>query len=178
MEAMGGTLDVDSALGRGTTFFLRLPLNSSEAAADEIATDPAAPPPAGAGGATMLYIDDNPVNIRLMQRLLQERPQISLLTALWGSYGLELAYLHTPDLVLLDGHLPDMSGYEVMQHLGADPRTSNIPVVVVSADISSDQVRRFQNAGIDDYLSKPLSLDRLLVVLDRHFDQDPSDLDC
>jgi CheY-like chemotaxis protein len=116
--------------------------------------------------ATVLYIEDNIGNVRLLERLLVHRPNIHLITTLQGSLGFELAQQHRPDLILLDVHMPDLSGYEVLKLLRGDERTDSIPVVMLSADASHEQIQRFRDAGALDYLTKPLDLQSFLTQLD------------
>lgn len=126
--------------------------------------DPIDPP-----GATLLYIDDNDANIALVERLMALRPNVQLFTSSRGEPGIAMAKQYRPDLILLDVHLPDLTGYEVLQLLRADPATSDIPIVMLSADATEWQINRFRDAGSNDYLTKPLDLKRLLSVLDVHF---------
>jgi CheY-like chemotaxis protein len=114
----------------------------------------------------MLYIEDNPSNLRLVERLVKRRPDVMLLTATRGAEGLELARAETPDLVLLDLDLPDTSGADVLTSLRADTRTASIPVVVVSADATPAQIERLRALGANDYVTKPFEVQRLLTVID------------
>ena len=116
----------------------------------------------------MLYVEDNVGNVRLLERLMVHRPNVRLITSLQGSLGFELAQQHRPDLILLDVHMPDLSGYEVLERLRADPRTVSIPVVMLSADASHEQIQRFRDAGARDYLTKPLDLQNFLSQLDAY----------
>jgi CheY-like chemotaxis protein len=97
---------------------------------------------------------------------------VHLLPAMQGSLGLELARDHHPDLILLDLHLPDLGGEEVLERLRADPATRDIPVVVLSADATRRKFDQLQQAGIEEYLLKPIRVRRLLSVLDRHLGGD------
>ena len=167
MEAMGGTLGVDSAPGGGSTFFFELPLAAAPGAGEE-ETEAALRLPSGTpeGTHTLLYIEDNTANLRLIERALGHRPDLTLLSAMQGSMGLDLARQHLPDLVLLDLHLPDMAGEELLRTLQADPRTRQIPVIVISADATSGQVRSLLAAGARAYLTKPLDMARFFEVVD------------
>ena len=96
---------------------------------------------------TVLYIEDNLSNLTLIEHLLADNPEIRLMTAMQGGLGLELARQHHPDLILLDLHLPDLPGWEVLAQFKADAGTRGIPVVVVSADATPRQVERLMKAA-------------------------------
>ena len=115
---------------------------------------------------TILYIEDNLYNTQLIQRLLSQRPEIELLVSDTGRAGFSLAHEYRPALILLDVHLPDVTGYDVFTTLREDPRTSSIPVVILSADATPGQSSRFLNAGAEGYLTKPLDLTLLLHTID------------
>jgi CheY-like chemotaxis protein len=120
---------------------------------------------AGASGV-VLYIEDNLANLTLIERVLARRPQTKLLSALQGQLGLDLAREHRPDLILLDLHLPDLPGEEVLARLAREPRTRHIPVVVLSADATPGQIERLLAAGARAYLTKPLDVPSFLKLLD------------
>jgi CheY-like chemotaxis protein len=115
----------------------------------------------------VLYVEDNLDNLALLQGILAYRPQVRLLSAVRGGLGLDLARQHHPDLILLDVHLPDMKGDDVLRRLGADPQLHDTPVVVLSADATPHQIERLRAAGARDYLTKPIDVERFLAVLDR-----------
>jgi CheY-like chemotaxis protein len=115
---------------------------------------------------TVLYVEDNLSNAALMERIMATRPNIKLLLAMQGRMGLDLAREHVPDLILLDVHLPDMRGDEVLLQLRADPRTKHIAVAMVSADATPGQVERLLTAGAQTYLTKPLDVKKLLGFID------------
>jgi CheY-like chemotaxis protein len=115
---------------------------------------------------TVLYIDDNPANLLLVERLFAGRPEIELVTAARGLLGLEMARDRQPALVLLDIHLPDVNGDRVLKRLHEDPLTRAIPVVVLSADASERQIERLLTCGAAAYLTKPLDLRRLVDLVD------------
>jgi len=122
---------------------------------------------------TILYIEDNLYNVQLVERLLLQRPEIQLLTSVQGNPGIGIAQVRHPDLILLDVHLPDINGFEVLERLRLDAATANIPIVVLSADATPGQVRRFRDAGANEYLTKPLDLKLLLTLIDNYLG--PSD---
>ena len=114
----------------------------------------------------MLHIDDNPSNLRLVERILAQRPGVKLIAANQGARGLELARQHSPDLILLDLHLPDLPGDEILRQLRADPHTAQIPVVVISADATAAQIAHLRAAGASDYLTKPINVRQFLARVD------------
>ena len=169
VEAMGGALGVESEAGVGSNFWVELPAAESPSQRLERA-GVALPAPADLDDSTrvriVLYIEDNLSNVHLIQRLLAHRPEVRLIPAMQGRLGLELAREHRPHLVLLDLHLPDIPGQEVLRLLQESPKTQGIPVVVISADATPRQVGRLIEAGARDYLTKPLDVSRLMGVLD------------
>ena len=169
MEAIGGSLGVESEPGVGSTFWIELPLATTSTNLADVDAGVATTPASNATrSATVLYVEDNVGNVRLLERLMVHRPNVRLITSLQGSLGFELAQQHRPDLILLDVHMPDLSGYEVLERLRADPRTVSIPVVMLSADASHEQMQRFRDAGARDYLTKPLDLQNFLSQLDAY----------
>jgi PAS domain S-box-containing protein len=168
IEAMGGTIHVASVPGEGSTFTVELPLVYDPAVpADAAGVDPAATSAHDAASlATVLYIEDNVANLSLIEAILAPRPEITLLSALQGRLGLALAAEHLPDLILLDLHLPDLSGEEVLRRLRADPRTHEIPVIVISADATRESVKRLLETGARAYLTKPLDVDQFIEAID------------
>jgi len=114
----------------------------------------------------VLYIEDNPANSALMERILSERSAVKLLQVTRGETGIALAQLHNPKLILLDLNLPDIHGSEVLRRLQENAATRGIPVVVISADATSSQIERLLNAGARNYLTKPFDISPFLAIID------------
>lgn len=168
IEAIGGTLGVDSVVGQGSTFWFELPVAEQATILSSRARPSLVRQATSSPAVTVLYIEDDVANVQLVERLLLKRPSIRLITALQGVLGVELAQQYEPSLILLDVHLTDIHGFDVLERLRGDSRTIDIPVIVLSADAAAWQQRRFKNAGVDDYLSKPFDLQHLLDAIDRH----------
>jgi CheY-like chemotaxis protein len=114
----------------------------------------------------VLYIEDNLANLLLVQRVLAHRDDVEIISAMQGRLGLDLARQHQPVLILLDLHLPDVPGDQLLQQLREDPETAAIPVVIISADATTGQIRRLLAAGARDYLTKPFDVHELLRMVD------------
>jgi CheY-like chemotaxis protein/anti-sigma regulatory factor (Ser/Thr protein kinase) len=166
-EMMGATLTVESEVGVGSTFSVDVALAHDPSIAAGIDAVQAAPQPAEQPlTGTVLYVEDNPSNLRLVQRIVDRRGGIRLLSAGTGGIALSLAARVPFDLVLLDLHLPDMNGAEVLRRLREQPATARTPIVVVSADASPGQVERLHAAGADAFLAKPFNISTFLETLD------------
>jgi CheY-like chemotaxis protein len=114
----------------------------------------------------VLYVEDDPVNFTLVERILELRPGLKLLHARCGEIGVELARIHRPKLILLDLNLPDIHGSEVLRRLQDNAATAQVPVVVLSADATPSQIERLLTAGARNYLTKPFDIDPFLAVVD------------
>ncbi len=179
VEALGGSVAVESEPGRGTTFRVRLPAGSAPDRRTRVH-----PPPRPDGGAMVpmpafrqphrvLYVEDNPSNLALVELLLEGHPQITLLKATCAADGLRILHRQPPPaLLLLDRHLPDLPGDEILTRLRQDPdeRLRRLPVVVMSADATAASVERLLALGADAYLTKPLDLPTLLATLQEHLE--------
>jgi CheY-like chemotaxis protein len=166
-QAMGGRLGVDTEIDRGSAFWIDLPAADPAAAADvdHGYTTTTATRSSEAKG-TVLYVEDNMANVRLIERILRRRPGITLVHAPQGSVALSLVRTRRPDAILLDLHLPDMPGDEVLRQIWADVETRSIPTVIVTADATPGIGRRLQASGAAACLTKPLDIGDVLRVLD------------
>ncbi len=121
---------------------------------------------ASSNGKAVLYIDDNPANLLLLQRIIAERPKIRFLSTSLGREGVALPQEHVPDLILLDLHLPDMHGDQVLSCLRHHPRTAKIPVVMISADAIGGEIDRLMELGACAYINKPFEVIHFLDILE------------
>jgi len=167
VEAMNGAVGVESDPGKGSLFWIDLGADPA-ALAEAPGNDPASESDRADESrmcATVLYIDDDPVNLKLIEQVFSTFARLRLITAPTPGLGLDLARLRQPDLILLDINLPGMTGYEVLTRLRAEPRTRTIPVAAVTAMAMTADLERGQDAGFDAYLTKPVDIPLLLETV-------------
>jgi PAS domain S-box-containing protein len=167
-ELMEGVLGVESKVGEGSVFWCELIASSAPlliAEHDESATIDQPARPTSARRPTLLYVEDNPANMKLVEQLIERRPDIALLTAVNGILGLELARTRRPTLILMDIHLPGISGIEVLRMLRADPVTAHIPVVALSANAMPRDIETGLAMGFFRYLTKPIKVKEFMDTL-------------
>jgi signal transduction histidine kinase/CheY-like chemotaxis protein len=164
--AMGGTVGVTSEIDRGSVFWIELMLTDEIAASVRQADPPRRLETSGRLSGTVLYVEDNLSNVRLMERIFTKRPGAALLHAASGDVGLAMARHHRPDAIFLDLHLPGLDGEEVLRLIREDVELRTIPVAVLSADATPGQIRRLLASGAAAYLTKPLDISKVLALLD------------
>jgi CheY-like chemotaxis protein len=168
VELMGGAISVESSVGVGSVFHVEL----NTAAKPELVfeeRDPAVAAPRSRDSGlrrTVLYVEDNPASLELVEQLMDARPSIRLLSAGDGSLGVELARAHQPDLILMDIDLPGISGIEALAMLRKDPATAHIPVIALSANAIPHDIERGMEAGFLRYLTKPIRVNEFMDALD------------
>ena len=169
-ELMGGTLRARSNEGEGSTFILELP-RADAAPMPQALDDDAELPLASYRQRVVHYVEDNETNVEVMRGILALRPQITLEVSMLGLEGLAAIRQRKPSLILLDMHLPDIDGLALLRQLQADPETSDVPVIVVSADATESSIRQAIAAGATHYLTKPVNVAQFLGALDDMLDQ-------
>jgi PAS domain S-box-containing protein len=171
VQAMGGSIGVVSEFGVGTTVTVRLPAANAELAAESRAPVEPAPSGPSAQPATVLYIEDNELNVLLVQAMFERRPALRLTIARDGTQGLAQARQAQPDLVLIDMNLPDMDGAAVLAALRQWPGLAAVPCIATSADVWGDAAERAHRSGFADFWPKPMDVPTFLRRLDTMIEQ-------
>jgi signal transduction histidine kinase/CheY-like chemotaxis protein len=169
VESMGGIIGVESTAGKGSVFWIELNLTAAPHAAagtDEPAAIAGTRVQADARSRTLLYVEDNPANLMLVEDLIARRPDIRLLSATDGNRGIETARASRPDVILMDINLPGISGIRALNILAEDPATAHIPVIALSANAMPHDIERGLEAGFFRYLTKPIKVNEFMVTLD------------
>ncbi len=169
VELMGGTIGADSAVGAGSVFWFELSLTTAPLLAVQEAEHAAlAQPqvPDGTPQRTLLYVEDNPANLELVEQLIARRPDLRLLSAADGNLGIEFARVYQPEVILMDINLPGISGLEAMKILRADPSTAHIPIIALSANAVPHDIEKALEAGFFNYLTKPIKVNQFMDALD------------
>lgn len=175
VEEMGGEIGVESEVDVGTTFWIKLPLKN-DAVIDRRNPEHLREPKnlhtleSGMAGEenkkSVLYIEDNPANLRLVEQIISGIPNVHMWSAPEPLLGLELAMEHLPDLILLDINLPGMDGYQVLKQLRADEKSRDIPAIAISANAMPKDIEKGKQAGFDGYITKPVNVKELLKMVE------------
>ena len=170
VELMGGKIGVESTPGAGSVFWIELQLTARPQSAGDALENL---PTSALDGAfesshsqyTVLYVEDNPANLALVEQIIARRKDVRFLSAADASIGIAFARSHLPDVVLMDIHLPGISGLEAMKILRTDPRTAHIPVIALSANVVPCDIQKGIEAGFMDYITKPIMVNTFMRVL-------------
>lgn len=179
VELMGGEIGVTSSAGIGSVFWIELETSSAPQYANQAQLIERSPEiiqqyASHIDGANerrkLLYVEDNPANLKLIEELLSFRSDLWLLTAANGNLGVELARAHLPDVILMDINLPGMNGNDAMVILRDDPKTAHIPVIALTANAMPREIEKGIALGFFRYLTKPINIDEFLIALDSALD--------
>ncbi|MBB6135501.1 signal transduction histidine kinase/ActR/RegA family two-component response regulator [Massilia aurea] len=179
VELMGGEIGVSSSPGVGSVFWIELASTAPRTSSLAERTAPAGDGSASSASDSefvprlLLYVEDNPANLRLVEEIVAFRRDLRLLSAHDGHLGLQLARAHRPDIILMDLNLPGMSGFEVLRQLGADPETADIPVIALTANAMPRDIERGVAAGFHRYLTKPIDIEKFTEAINSTLAEGP-----
>jgi PAS domain S-box-containing protein len=168
VELMGGSIDASSTFGKGSVFSIELNLTTERQPVSAADSPMETAPPASADARlrTLLYVEDNPANLMLVEDLIARRPDVRFLSARDGSRGVEIARASLPDVILMDINLPGISGVDALRILALDPETSHIPVIALSANAGPRDIAKGLEAGFFRYLTKPIKVPEFMETLE------------
>jgi CheY-like chemotaxis protein len=168
VDLMEGTIGVESDVGGGSEFWIELPQADMPQLAVEIAQTAGLSPQANVNPKQriLLYVEDNPANLMLVEQVIEGHPHLSIMSAREGAEGVSLARDHLPDVILMDINLPGISGIEAMNNLRKDPATKHIPIIALSAHAMLQDIEKGLKAGFLRYITKPIRINELMNALD------------
>ena len=166
VELMGGTINVKSNQGIGSEFWIEFPIAQVSVPLHTPPAQVIANLPIISSQRTVLYIEDNPANLMLVEQLFARRSDLALLSAVDALSGIDLARLHKPDLILMDINLPNISGAQALKILRSMPETHAIPIIAISANAMVDDIESALEAGFFRYITKPIRIDQLLETIE------------
>jgi PAS domain S-box-containing protein len=168
VEMMGGTIGVESTVGVGSEFWIELDRDvmSQPAAVSRLPEEFVSQYKGDAARYTLLYVEDNPANLMLVEQIIEDRPHIRMISARDGNWGIAIAKEQLPDIILMDINLPGISGIEAMILLRKDPATKHIPIIALSANAMPRDIDRGLEAGFFRYLTKPIKINEFTESLD------------
>jgi CheY-like chemotaxis protein len=169
VELMGGVIGVESTVGVGSAFWFELvsvaePHLSMEGGKAAASAQPHVP--RGSRLHTLLYVEDNPANLKLVEQIIARHPDMRLLTAVNGNLGIGIARDNQPEVILMDINLPGINGFEALKLLRSDPATAHIPVIAISANAMPRDIKKGLEAGFFLYLTKPIKVNEFMDALD------------
>jgi CheY-like chemotaxis protein len=169
VELMGGAIGVESTVGVGSEFWIELIRDVSPqlAAGNSLPAERVPQALENTPLRTLLYVEDNPANLMLVEQIIEDHPEIRMLSASDGNQGIALARAHLPDVILMDINLPGMSGIEALKVLHDDPITAHIPVIALSANAMPRDIEKGMEAGFFHYLTKPIKVNEFTEALDK-----------
>jgi len=179
VELMGGTIGVESTVGVGSEFWIELVRAIAPQLADghTMPTEFAPLAPGSAALRTLLYVEDNPANLMLVEQIFADYPHVRMISARDGNLGIALARAHLPDVILMDINLPGISGIEALNTLREDPATRHIPVVALSANAMLHDIEKGLEAGFFRYLTKPIKINEFMAALDDALEYSEMEMD-
>jgi CheY-like chemotaxis protein len=169
VEQMGGAIGAESTVGVGSVFWIDLSLTNAPQHAlleAELLTQIQPQVQADTSPRTLLYVEDNPASLELVEQLLSRRANLRLLSAADGNLGIEYARTFHPDVILMDINLPGVGGLDAMRILRADPATAHIPIIAISANAVPRDIEKALAAGFFRYLTKPIKVNEFMAALD------------
>ena len=166
VELMDGEIGVESTVGVGSVFWIELmSIDAPQFAVEETEHKQSVKKIKGKQTHTLLYVEDNPANMKLVEQIIARDPNLQLLTAVNGNSGIKIARISRPEVILMDINLPDISGSEALKILLADPETMHIPVIAISANAMQRDIEKGLAAGFFRYLTKPIKVNELMDAL-------------
>ena len=167
VELMGGTIGVESTVGVGSEFWIELirDVTPQLAAGHTMPAELTPQAPKNAALRTLLYVEDNPANLMLVEQIIESHPHVRMLSARDGNLGIALARAHLPDVILMDINLPGISGIQALKILREDPATAHIPVIALSANAMPRDIEKGLEAGFFRYLTKPIKVNEFMIAL-------------
>jgi PAS domain S-box-containing protein len=169
VELMGGVIGVESTVGEGSVFWFELSSVAEPHLFVEGGEAAGLAQPHVPGSThlhTLLYVEDNPANLKLVEQIIARHPDMCLLTALNGNSGIETARVSQPDVILMDINLPDINGFEAMKILHSDPATAHIPIVAISANAMPRDIKKSLEEGFFRYITKPIKINEFMEAMD------------